>query len=94
LQQAVALLGRTKKISFKNSGESKPETLSTLFHVVSMDWEPNLIKLHSNNLDLTLKHLFQLAADEDWIVRDLMLEDASMSDVFSELTLRGKEEVE
>lgn len=88
----VALLGETKKITFKKSEKSQRETLNTLSHVVSMDWEPNMVKLHSSDMDLTLKHLFQVAADEGWIVRDLILEDASMSDVYSELTLHGKEE--
>ncbi|MCQ6562391.1 ABC transporter ATP-binding protein [Paenibacillus mendelii] len=87
-QKLITMLGGTKGISFSNTGSIKKESLSVLTYVVNIEWEPALIKLHSTDLDQTLKQLFQLAADENWMVRGLKLEEASMNDVFNKLTLQ------
>lgn len=82
----VSKLGGTKQISFRNIGRTNRNTISILRDVSNVEWGSEWIKLHTANVDLTLKELFHLAAAEDWIVSGLRLEDASMNDVFSELT--------
>lgn len=89
-KKLVAQVGGTKKISFKNSGQTTQQRMATISHVAHVEWQPGWIKLHTDNMDLTLKHLFQLAAEGNWTVSELRLEDASMNDVFSELTQEGK----
>ncbi|RAV19352.1 ABC transporter ATP-binding protein [Paenibacillus contaminans] len=86
----IAQLGGTKRISFKTDVRAAKETLSALAHVVHVEWGTDLVKLHSDDMDQTLKGLFQLAAQEDWLVSGLRLEDASMNDVFSKLTAQER----
>lgn len=86
----IAQLGGTKRISFKTDIRAAKETLSALAHVVHVEWGTDLVKLHSDDMDQTLKGLFQLAAQEDWLVSGLRLEDASMNDVFSKLTAQER----
>lgn len=87
-KKLVAGVGGTKKICFKNSGQTTQQQLAAIPHVAQVEWQPGWIKLHTDNMDLTLKHLFRVAAEDDWIVSELRLEDASMNDVFSELTMQ------
>lgn len=85
-RRLISQLGGTKRISFKNFRITKQEMFSKLSHVVNVEWENDWIKLHTTNMDQTLKQLFQLAATDDWTVSELRLEDSSMDDVFNELT--------
>lgn len=89
-KKLVSLIGGTKAIKFKNSDKLVKETISTLSHVVNIEWNPDQIKLFTNNLDQTLKQLFHLAEKEDWLVSDLVLENSTMDDVFSKLTSEGE----
>lgn len=82
----ISQLGGTKRISFKNFRITKQEKFSKLSNVVNVEWENDWIKLHTTNMDQTLKQLFQLAATDEWTVSELRLEDSSMDDVFNELT--------
>ncbi|MNI30740.1 putative ABC transporter ATP-binding protein YbhF [compost metagenome] len=82
----VSRLGGTKRISFKNLGLTELTTFYKLPNVMNVEGDSDWIKLHTSDMDQTLKHLFHLAEGEDWIVSELRLEDASMNDVFSELT--------
>ncbi|UVI30775.1 ABC transporter ATP-binding protein [Paenibacillus spongiae] len=87
-KQLISMLGGVKRISFSRSDAIRKESLSALTNVVSIEWEPTVVRLHSTDLDQTLKELFQLAEGEDWMVRGLKLEEASMNDVFNQLTLQ------
>lgn len=89
-QKLISMLGGTKRISFKNAGKSSKARFAGLAHVTHVEYEAEMIKLHSSDIDETLKQLFHLAAQEDWMVSGLRLEDASMNDVFTEMTLQGK----
>lgn len=82
----VSRLGGTRRISFSNIGVTEKETFARLSHVVDVEWEADVIRLHTTDMDQTLKQLFHLAAEEEWTVSGLRLEDASMNDVFNELT--------
>jgi len=90
-QKLIAMLGGTKRISFKNPGRSDRSAFSQLPDVVDIDFGTDTIRLQTGNIDEMLKHLFQLAADQGWTVSGLRLEDGSMSDVFTEMTVQGKE---
>jgi ABC-2 type transport system ATP-binding protein len=90
-QKLISMLGGTKRISFRNSGNSSRESFAKLSNVVDVEWGADVVKLHTSHIDETLKHLFHLAAQEDWTVSGLRLEDASMNEVFTEMTLQGKE---
>lgn len=90
-KRLVSLVGGTKAISFKNNDKLIKETISTLSHVVNVEWKPDQIKLYSSNLDQTLKQLFHLADKEDWLVSDLVLDHSTMDDVFSKLTSEGED---
>ncbi|WP_054025252.1 ABC transporter ATP-binding protein [Bacillus sp. FJAT-28004] len=89
-QKLIAMLGGTKRISFKNPGKADKKRFTELAYVASVEYEPDMIRLHSSDIDETLKQLFHLAAQDDWTVSGLRLEDASMNDVFTEMTLQGK----
>ncbi|CAH1212567.1 Linearmycin resistance ATP-binding protein LnrL [Paenibacillus plantiphilus] len=88
-KKLITLLGGTKRIGFKATAGAKRETLTALAHVVQVDWEQDWIKMHSSSTDETLQQLFRLADGEGWMVSGLKLEDASMNDVFSKMTLQG-----
>ncbi|MFX3632765.1 MAG: ABC transporter ATP-binding protein [Candidatus Pristimantibacillus sp.] len=88
----VSRIGRTKRIGFKNVHAAKQEKFTELTHVVHVEWEQDWIKLHTTNMDQTLKQLFHLAATDNWMVSELRLEDASMDDVFNELTSEERRE--
>ncbi|OBZ07747.1 ABC transporter ATP-binding protein [Bacillus sp. FJAT-26390] len=91
-RKLISMLGGTKRISFKNPGHSNEKHFAKLAHVAHVEYGADLIKLHSSHIDETLKQLFHLASQEDWMVSGLRLEDASMNDVFTEMTnLQSKE---
>jgi ABC-2 type transport system ATP-binding protein len=91
-QKLISMLGGTKRISFKNPGHSNDKRFAKLAFVAHVEFGADLIKLHSSHIDETLKQLFHLASQEDWMVSGLRLEDASMNDVFTEMTnLQSKE---
>lgn len=89
-QKLISMLGGTKRISFKNAGDTGKESFAALPYVVDVEWETDTVKLHSSQIDETLQALFRLAAEEGWMVSGLRLEDASMNDVFTEMTASGK----
>ncbi|WP_127588049.1 ABC transporter ATP-binding protein [Paenibacillus koleovorans] len=90
----IASLGGAKRISFRNIGPMLDEgRIRSLAHVINVEWDTDLIRLQSDDLDETLKALFRLADQEQWTVSGLRLEDASMNDVFAEMTTFGKEQV-
>ncbi|MBP1996880.1 ABC transporter ATP-binding protein [Paenibacillus eucommiae] len=89
-KKLISLLGGTRRIGFKNTGHADQEALSKLSGVTQIEWKPDWIKLHSNDKDQTLKQLFHLAEQENWLVSELTLENTSMNDVFSEMTMHGK----
>ncbi|OMF22696.1 hypothetical protein BK133_25680 [Paenibacillus sp. FSL H8-0548] len=89
-QKLIAMLGGTKRISFKNNGKSEQDSFAKLPHVVDVEWGADTIRLQSSLIDETLQALFHLAAAEDWMVSGLRIEDASMNDVFTEMTANGK----
>lgn len=93
-EQLIALIGGTKGIGFKNPGRTNREVLSKLSQVVRVEWEKEWIKLHTTDMDQTLKQLFRLAEEERWMVSGLALEEASMNDVFSQLTSEHKGEAQ
>lgn len=82
----IGLLGGTKCISFQKPLKADKETLVSLSHVVHMEWESDWIKLHTTDIDQTLKQLFRQAEAENWMVKGLKLEERSMNEVFSQLT--------
>ncbi|MBW7454979.1 ABC transporter ATP-binding protein [Paenibacillus sepulcri] len=89
-RKLIATLGGTKRISFKAANQMSKEALEALTGVVSLEWGGDYAGLNSNDMDQTLKGLFQLAADEGWTVSELRLEDGSMNEVFTQLTDQGK----
>ncbi|GGD66179.1 ABC transporter ATP-binding protein [Paenibacillus nasutitermitis] len=89
-RKLIAKLGGTRSVSFRHTDQTTKADLSALAHVVDLVWGSDMIRLNSNDVDETLKELFQLAAGQGWTVKDLRLEDGSMNDVFSQLTDHGK----
>ncbi|MBB6672729.1 ABC transporter ATP-binding protein [Cohnella nanjingensis] len=93
-RKLIARLGGNRRISFRNPGTAAQHRLSSLPYVVQADWLGEEIVLHSSNLDQTLKHLFRLAESENWLVSELRLGDATMNDVFSQLTLQERRQAQ
>nr|WP_255654255.1 ABC transporter ATP-binding protein [Cohnella sp. REN36] len=89
-RKLIARLGGARRIAFRNPGKVSRDRLSALPHVIQTEWGDEEIALHSDQLDLTLKYLFRMADAEDWIVSELRLGEATMNDVFSELTLQER----
>ncbi|MFC5700298.1 ABC transporter ATP-binding protein [Cohnella faecalis] len=84
----ITMLGGTKRLSFKNPGKSGKAAFESLANVVGVEWEAEIVRLQTTDMDLTLKHLFHLADKEDWLVSGLRLEEATMNEVFTALTQR------
>ncbi|GIP32164.1 ABC transporter ATP-binding protein [Paenibacillus sp. J2TS4] len=85
-ERLIDLLGGAKRVSFQNTGQTSKKALAALSHVIHVEWEPDLIRLHSTDIDRTLQQLFRQADAENWMVSRLKLEETSMNEVFNELT--------
>ncbi len=89
-RKLISQLGSKKRIWFKTNVQATKEALAKLSHLEDIEMDGDWTKLYSSNTDLTLRDLFQLAAKDNWIVSELRLEDASMTDVFNQLTMQGR----
>lgn len=85
--QLITKLGDRRRASFKLLEPMNHDSLPALVGVTSVTSEADRVYIESEDMDQTLKHLFRLAEEEHWIVSDLRLQNASMNDVFNELTL-------
>ncbi|WP_337101343.1 ABC transporter ATP-binding protein [Paenibacillus sp. YIM B09110] len=90
-RQLIAKIGGTRTIQFKNNGFAEVQKLQALPFITHVEITDPLIKLQTNDIDQTLKHLYAYAAEGDWLISELKLEDASMNDVFNQLTATEKE---
>lgn len=86
------LSSRTKRVSFRRLPQLDQASIEAIPHATNITWEIRWVKFDTNHPDISLKHLFQLAEQENWLVSDLKLEDASMNDVFNELMDIGKDD--
>lgn len=75
-----------RRITFKTDDHMTKSTIGALPHVTDVEWEKDFVTIHTTDVDLTLKHLYRLAENENWMVRELKLANASMNDVFNQLT--------
>lgn len=94
-QQLIHKLGsgRTRMITFKASEHTRYETLSTLKQIVHVELTNGFVKLHTTDMDIALTELYRLSLQEGWLIAGLKLEDASMNDVFTKLTVKEEEAV-
>ncbi|MBD2843662.1 ABC transporter ATP-binding protein [Paenibacillus sp. IB182496] len=88
----VAQLGGIKRIGFADPAVTSRDALAALPHVALAELERGSWSLHSSDMDQTLKALFRLADQEGWTVSGLRLDEASMNEVFRELTAEQMKE--
>lgn len=90
-KQLIRQLGEERFVVFENDGQNIND-LQGLPYVSNVKAEPSNIRLATQDLDHTLKHLFRLADEQSWLIRNLKIEEGSMNDVFNQLTLRREGE--
>ncbi|QAY65975.1 ABC transporter ATP-binding protein [Paenibacillus protaetiae] len=80
-----------RKLRFRHEGQLGKEELEKLDGVLGVEAGPGITVLETADMDQTLQQLFRLADEQGWIVKGLQIEQASMDDVFNEMTrLEGR----
>lgn len=92
-RKLITQIDSKRRIAFKRADHVDQNTLGSLPNVTDLEWDTDSVTLHTDDVDHTLRHLFRLAEHENWVVRELQLENASMNDVFNKLTLNGRGDV-
>jgi len=94
-KQLVQAIGNESErmITFQAVDGIDVAALSSIEGVTNSMLDKSMIKLHTTNMDRSLTELYRLANADGWNISGLKLEDASMNDVFNQLTKKKEEAV-